>query len=141
MKFMMIVKASAESEAGELPGEQQLAEMGAYNEELVRSGVLLDGNGLQASSSGARVQFSGKGQSTVVDGPFTETKELIAGYWVIDVKSRDEAIAWARRAPFRGGEVEVRKVHEAEDFGENFTPELREAEERLREQITEQHKQ
>lgn len=141
MRYMMIVKASDESEAGVLPTEAELAEMGKYNEELVKAGVMLDGNGLQESRTGARVRFSGKGKSTVVDGPFTETKELIAGYWIIDVKSRDEAIEWARRVPFEGGEVEVRKVFEEEDFGENFTPELRESEQRLREQVAEQHKQ
>lgn len=141
MRYMMIVKASDESEAGVLPSEPELAEMGRYNEELVKAGVMLDGNGLQESRTGARVKFSGKGESTVVDGPFTETKELIAGYWIIDVKSRDEAIEWARRVPFQDGEVEVRKVFEAEDFGENFTPELREAEQRLREQVAEQHAQ
>lgn len=139
MRFMMIVKASEDSEAGRLPTEQELAEMGAYNEQLVNAGVLLDGNGLQPSSTGVRVNFTGKGQSTVVDGPFTETKELVAGYWIIDVKSRDEAIEWARRVPFGpGGQIEVRKVVEAEDFGENFTPELQEAEQRLRERVAEQ---
>lgn len=141
MRYMMIVKASDESEAGVLPTQEELAEMGTYNEELSKAGVLLDGNGLQDSSRGARVKFSGKGSSTVVDGPFTETKELIAGYWVIDVKSREEAIEWARRAPFAEGEVEVRKVFEEDDFGENFTPELREAERKLREQIAERHTQ
>ncbi|WP_199432094.1 YciI family protein [Qaidamihabitans albus] len=136
MRFMMIVKANADSEAGVLPSEQELAEMGRYNEELVKAGVLLDGNGLQASSNGARVQFTDKGKTTVVDGPFTETKELVAGYWIIDVKSKDEAIEWAKRVPFGpGGEIEIRKVAEAEDFGDNFTPELREAEDRLREKI------
>jgi hypothetical protein len=139
MRYMMIVKASDDSESGVLPTEQELAEMGKYNEQLVKAGVLLDGNGLLASSTGARVTFTGKGESTVTDGPFTETKELIAGYWIIDVKSRDEAIEWARRVPFGpGGQVEVRKVAEAEDFGENFTPELREAEDRLRQQVAEQ---
>lgn len=135
MRFMMIVKASPESEAGAVPSEQELAEMGTYNEELVKAGVMLDGNGLLDSSRGARVQFTGKGQTTVVDGPFTETKELIAGYWIIDVKSMDEAIEWARRVPFAEGEIEIRKVAEAEDFGENFTPELREAEDRLRDEL------
>jgi hypothetical protein len=140
MKYVMLVKASEESEAGAQPTEQELAEMTKYNEELVKAGVLLDGNGLQESRTGARVRFSGKGKTTVVDGPFTETKELIAGYWVIDVKSRDEAIEWARRVPFESGEIEIRKILEDEDFGENFTPELREAEQRLREQVAEQRK-
>jgi hypothetical protein len=140
MKYVMLVKASEESEAGAQPTEQELAEMTKYNEELVKAGVLLDGNGLQESRTGARVRFSGKGKTTVVDGPFTETKELIAGYWVIDVKSRDEAIEWARRVPFESGEIEIRKILEDEDFGENLTPELREAEQRLREQVAEQRK-
>ncbi|MFC4003348.1 YciI family protein [Prauserella oleivorans] len=136
MKFMLIVKANEESEAGAMPTEQELAEMGKFNEELVNAGVMLDGNGLLESSKGVRVQFSGKGQTTVVDGPFAETKELIAGYWIIDVKSKDEAIEWARRVPFEEGEIEIRKVAEAEDFGDNFTPELREAEDKLRERVT-----
>ncbi|SFQ55029.1 Uncharacterized conserved protein [Amycolatopsis arida] len=136
MRYMMIVKANADSESGRMPKEQELAEMGTYNEELANAGVLVDGNGLLPSSNGARVQFTGKGQTTVVDGPFTETKELVAGYWIIDVASREEAIEWARKVPFGpGGEIEVRKVAEAEDFGEEFTPELREREERLRERI------
>jgi hypothetical protein len=141
MKYMMIVKANADSESGSLPSEQELADMGRYNEELVKAGVLVDGEGLLASSHGARVTFGANGTSTVVDGPFTESKELVAGYWIIDVTSRDEAIRWARRVPFGpGGEIEIRKVAEAEDFGENFTPELREAEDRLREQVAEQRK-
>lgn len=141
MRYMMIVKANDESEGGVLPTEQELAEMGKYNEELVKAGVLLDANGLQESRTGARVRFSGNGRSTVVDGPFTETKELIAGYWIIDVKSREEAIEWARRVPFHTGEIEIRKVFETDDFGENLTPELRAAEQRMREQVAEQHKQ
>jgi hypothetical protein len=139
MKYMMIVKASDDSEAGVLPTEHELAEMTKYNEELVKAGVMLDGNGLQESRTGVRVRFSGKGKSTVVDGPFTETKELVAGYWILDVRSRDEAIEWAKRIPFESGEVELRKVFEEDDFGENFTPELREAEQRMREQVAEQH--
>ena len=141
MKYMMIVKASDESEAGVLPTEQELAEMTKFNEELVKAGVMLDGNGLRETRTGAREKFSGKGSTTVVDGPFTATKELVAGYWIIDVKSRDEAIEWARRVPFEQGEIEIRKVFEADDFGENLTPELREAEQRMREQVAEQHKQ
>ena len=131
MRFMILVKASKDSEAGVLPDEKLLTEMGKYNEELVKAGVLLAGEGLQASSKGARVRFSGT-KRTVIDGPFTETKELVAGFWLIQVKSRAEAIEWVKRAPFREGEVEIRQVFEAEDFGPALTPELREAEERLR---------
>ena len=133
MRFMMVVKASEESEAGELPSQEMLAEMGKYNEELANAGVMLAGEGLQASSKGARVAFDGD-KRTVTDGPFTETKELIAGFWIIQVKSKEEAIEWAKRIPFREGEVELRQVSEAEDFGDNLTPELREQEERLRAQ-------
>ncbi|KAA5837320.1 YciI family protein [Saccharopolyspora hirsuta] len=139
MKYMVIVKANDESEAGVMPTEQELAEMTAYNEELAAAGVMVDGNGLLDSRFGARVKFTGRGETTVVDGPFTETKELVAGYWILEVASRDEAIGWARRIPFQSGEVEIRKVAEEADFGENFTPELREAERRMREQIAEQH--
>ncbi len=134
MRFMMIVKASDESEAGALPSEHELTEMGKYNEELVKAGVMLAGDGLHPSSKGARVTFAG-GKPTVTDGPFTETKELIAGYWVIDVRSRDEAVEWARRVPFQDGEIELRQIFEAEDFGDEFTPELRAQEDRLREEI------
>lgn len=116
MRFMMIVKANKDSEAGMLPTEQQLAEMGKYNEELVKAGVLLAGEGLQASAKGARVRFSGS-KRTVIDGPFTETKELIAGFWLIQVRSKEEAIEWARRVPFEDGEIEIRQVFELEDFG------------------------
>ncbi len=116
MRFMMIVKANKDSEAGVLPTEEQLAEMGKYNEELVKAGVLLAGEGLQASAKGARVRYSGA-KRTVIDGPFAETKELIAGFWLIQVRSKDEAIEWARRVPFQEGEVEVRQVFELEDFG------------------------
>ncbi|PRX44994.1 hypothetical protein B0I33_11093 [Prauserella shujinwangii] len=137
MRFMLIVKANEETEAGVMPTEQELAEMGRFNEELVNAGIMLAGDGLQPSSAGARVTFSG-GRPSVTDGPFTEAKELIAGYWVIDVKSRDEAIEWARRVPFQEGEIEVRKVFETEDFGEAATPEIREHEQRLRERIAEQ---
>jgi hypothetical protein len=134
MRFMMIVKASAESEAGAMPSEQELAEMGEFNEELVKAGIMLAGEGLHPSSKGARVQFSGS-KRTVTDGPFGEAKELIAGFWLIQVRSRDEAIEWAKRVPFREGEIEIRQVFEAEDFGPEFTPELREQEERLRAQL------
>jgi hypothetical protein len=116
MRFMMIVKASKDSEAGLLPTEEQLAEMAKYNEQLVKAGLLLAGEGLQASSKGARVRFAGT-RRTVIDGPFTETKELIAGFWLIQAKSKDEAIEWAKRVPFQEGEVEVRQVFELEDFG------------------------
>jgi hypothetical protein len=135
MRFMVIVKADKNSEAGVLPDQELFAEMGKFNEELARAGVLLAAEGLQASSKGARVRFSGK-QRTVIDGPFSETKELIAGFWLWQVRSKEEAIEWLKRAPFQGGEVEIRQVFEAEDFGPEFTPELREQEERLREQVT-----
>jgi len=134
MRFMVIVKASKDSEAGVLPSEQLLTEMGKYNEELVKAGVMLAGEGLQPSSKGARVKFSG-GKTTVIDGPFAETKELVAGYWMWQVKSKEEAIEWLKRAPFEDTEVEIRQVFEAEDFGDEFTPELREQEERLRAQV------
>jgi hypothetical protein len=132
MRFMVLVKATEESEAGVLPSQEILAEMGKYNEELVNAGVMLAGEGLQPSSKGARVRFSGE-ERTVTDGPFAETKELIAGFWLIQAKSKEEAIEWVKRAPMGGDtELEVRQVFEAEDFGEEFTPELREQEERLR---------
>jgi len=134
MRFMVIVKADKDSEAGVLPSHELLAEMGRFNEELVKAGVMLAGEGLQASSKGARVRFSGKNR-TVIDGPFAETKELVAGFWLWQVRSKEEAIEWLKRAPFQTGEVEIRQVFEAEDFGEEFTPDLREQEERLREQI------
>ncbi len=134
MRFMVLVKATEDSEAGVMPSEEILTEMGKFNEELAKAGVLLAGEGLQPSSKGARVKFSGD-QRTVTDGPFAETKELIAGFWLWQVKSLDEAIEWLKRAPFKEGEVEIRQVFEAEDFGDAFTPELREQEERLRAQI------
>ncbi len=136
MRFMILLKADENTEAGVMPTEERLAEMGRYNEEMVKAGVLLAGEGLQPSSKGARVKFSGDSR-TVVDGPFTETKELIAGYWLIQVKSREEAIEWVKRCPnpLDGeAEIEIRQVFEAEDFGEEFTPELREQEERIRQQ-------
>lgn len=138
MRFMMIVKANADSEAGVMPTEQELNDMGKFNAELVKSGVMLAGDGLHPSSKGARVTFSGK-EATVTDGPFTEAKELIAGFWIIDVKSKDEAIEWARRVPFVDGEVEVRQVFETEDFGDVMTPELQEAENKLRAQVAAQN--
>ena len=137
MRFMVIVKANEDSEAGVLPDEQILAKMGKFNEELVKAGVMLAGEGLHPSSKGARVRFSGE-KRTVIDGPFSETKELVAGFWLWQVKSKEEAIEWLKRAPFDGGtEVELRQVFEAEDFGANLTPELREQEERLRTQMAE----
>jgi len=133
MRFAILVKATKASEAGVLPTEQELAEMGKFNEELVKAGVMQAGEGLQASSKGARIRFDGA-KRTVSDGPFAETKELVAGFWIWQVKSKEEALEWARRIPFREGEVEIRQVFEAEDFGEAFTPELREQEERIRAQ-------
>ena len=137
MRFMVIVKATAESEAGVMPKEELLAAMGAYNEELAKAGVMLAGEGLQPSSKGARVRFDGTSR-TVVDGPFAETKELIAGYWIFQTASLQECIDWVRRCPnpFDGpSEIEIRQIFEAEDFGAEFTPELREQEDRIREQI------
>jgi hypothetical protein len=133
MRVMVLVKASPESEAGEMPSEEALSEMTDFNEELVKAGVMLAGEGLHPSSKGARVAFSG-GERKVIDGPFAETKELVAGYWVWQVKSLDEAVEWLKRAPFQEGEVEIRPVFEADDFGDEFTPELREREAQLRAQ-------
>src|SRR5687767_8028879 len=130
MRFMVIVKASKESEAGVMPSQQLLTEMGKYNEELVKAGVMLAGDGLHPSSKGARVRFEGA-KRTVIDGPFTETKELVAGYWLWQCKSKDEAIQWLKRAPFQEGEVEIRQLFETEDFGAELTPELREQEDRI----------
>ena len=139
MRFMILVKADKNSEAGVLPDEKLLTEMGKFNEELVKAGVMLAGEGLQPSSKGARVRFSGA-KRTVIDGPFAETKELIAGFWLWQVKSKEDAIEWVKRCPnpFRGteSEIEIRQLFEAEDFGAEFTPELREQEERLRAQVT-----
>ena len=135
MRVMVIVKASKESEAGVMPSQELLAQMGKYNEQLVKAGIMLAGDGLHPTSKGKRVKFSGT-KRTVIDGPFTETKELIAGYWIWQVRSMDEAVEWLKRAPFDGGtEIEMRPVFEASDFGEEFTPELRERDQRLREQI------
>ena len=136
MRFMVIVRATKESEAGVMPKQELLADMGRFNEELVKAGVLLAGEGLHPSSRGARVHFSG-GKRTVIDGPFAETKELIAGFWLIQAKSLEEAIEWFKRCPFDGGsEIEIRQVFEAEDFGAELTPELREQEERLRAEVS-----
>ena len=138
MRFMIIVKASPDSEAGVMPSKELLTAMGNYNEELVKAGIMLAGEGLHPSSQGARVRFSGD-RRTVIDGPFVETKELIAGYWLWQVKSKDEAIEWVKRCPNpmpgTEAEIEIRQVFEAEDFGAEFTPELREQEERQREQM------
>ena len=139
MRVMVLVKASADSEAGVLPDEQLLSEMGRYNEELVKAGVMLAGEGLHPSSKGKRVKFSGA-QRTVIDGPFAESKELIAGFWLWQVGSMEEAVEWVRRCPnpmLGESEIEIRPVFEAEDFGEAFTPELREQEERLRARMAE----
>ena len=137
MRFMVLVKANEDSEAGVMPSEHMLTEMGKFNEELVKAGVMLAGDGLHPSSNGARIKFSGD-ERTVVDGPFTETKELIAGYWVIQAKDWEEAIEWMKRCPNpadeQDGVIEIRQIFEAEDFGEEYTPELRERDERLRAQ-------
>ena len=140
MRFMVIVKASPESEAGEMPSEELLAAMGAYNEELVKAGVMLAGEGLHPSVEGVRVQFSGKDR-TVVEGPFAETQELIAGFWIFKVQSLQEAIDWVMRCPnpmVSDSEIEIRQIFELEEFGETFTPELREQEARLRAQLSSQ---
>ena len=137
MRFMILVKATKDSEAGVMPSELLLTEMGKFNEELVKAGVMLAGEGLQASSKGARVKFSGDNR-TVIDGPFAETKELIAGFWLWQVNSKEEAIEWVKRCPNphnEDSEIEIRQVFEAEDFGTEFTPELREQEERLRKKL------
>src|SRR5437867_5314473 len=143
MRFMILVKASKESEAGVMPSQQLLTEMGKFNEELVKAGVMLAGEGLHPSSKGARVRFSG-GKKTVIDGPFAETKELIAGYWIWQVKSMEEALGWVRRCPDpmpgEESEIEIRPVFEAEDFGKEFTPELRAQEERLRAKVERQQR-
>ena len=136
MRFMIIIKATEDSEGGVMPSEELLAAMGKFNEELVKAGVMLAGDGLHPSSKGARVQFSGD-KRTVIDGPFAEAKELIAGYWLWQVKSKEEAIEWVKRCPNPTGaesEIEIRQLFEADDFGEEFTPELREQEERTRAQ-------
>ena len=142
MRVMVIVKASKESEAGEMPTEQLLSDMQKYNEELVKAGIMLAGEGLHPSSKGARVRFSGT-KRTVIDGPFTETKELIAGFWLWQVKSFEEAVEWVKRCPnpmMSDSEIEIRQVFEASDFGEEFTPELQERDQRLRDEIEAQQK-
>ncbi len=137
MKVMVIVKASSDSENGVMPTEQQLRDMGNYNEQLVKAGIMLAGEGLAPSARGKRVRFEGS-KRTVIDGPFSETKELVAGFWIWQVKSMDEAVEWLRRAPFESDEVELRPIFEAEDFGEAYTPDLREQEDRLREMVAKQ---
>ena len=138
MRFMVIVKASPESEGGAMPTEAQLAEMGRYNEELVKAGVMLAGEGLHPSSRGARVRFDGASR-TVIDGPFAEAKELVAGFWILQTASLEECVEWIKKAPFdSGAEIEIRQVFEAEDFGEEYTPELREQEDRMRAEIERQ---
>ena len=135
MRVMVIVKASKESEAGEMPSQEMLAAMGKYNEELANAGIMVAGEGLHPSSRAKRIRFSGP-QPTVIDGPFSETKELVAGYWLWKVKSMDEAVAWLKKAPFEGGaEVEIRPLFETDDFGEAMTPELREQEDRIRAKV------
>lgn len=138
MRFVAMVRATRDSENGVMPSEEMLAEMGRFNEELVKAGVMLAGEGLQPSSKGARVRFNGK-KRTVIDGPFAETKELIAGFWILQTKTKEEAIEWIKRCPnpFPEGEseIEIRQIFEAEDFGAEFTPELREQEERLRKEV------
>jgi hypothetical protein len=136
VRVMVIVKATSDSEAGHLPSPELLSEMGQFNEQLVKAGVLLAAEGLQSSVHGVRVRF-GSGKSTLIDGPFTETKELIAGFWLWQVRSLEEAVEWIRRSPFRKGseEIEIRRVFEAEDFGENLTPEVRAQEQRLRHSV------
>jgi len=131
MRFMVIVKGDERTEAGVMPTETELAEMGAFNEELIKAGAMLAGEGLHPTSKGVKIRYDGD-KRTVVDGPFTEAKEIVAGFWIIDVASKEKAIEWMKKAPFHGGEVEIRQVFEADDFGEAFTPELREQEERHR---------
>lgn len=134
MRVLVLVKANEDSEAGVLPDEKDLSEMTKFNEELVKAGVMLAAEGLRPSSKGARVRFE-DGKGTVIDGPFTESKELVAGFWLWQVRSLDEAIEWLKRAPFEGTEVEIRPLYEVEDFGENLTPQLREKNEQLRKQV------
>ena len=135
MRFMVIVKADKDSEAGVMPSEKMLTDMGNFNQQLVDAGVMLAGEGLQPSSKGARVKFDSNGNSSVIDGPFAETKELVAGFWVWKCNSKQEAVEWLKKAPFENTEVEIRQVFETEDFGDEFTPEARAQEERIREQL------
>jgi hypothetical protein len=138
MRFMVIVKATPETENGQMPTTEELTAMGNYNEELVKAGVMLAGDGLYPSSKGARVAFDSKGGTTVIDGPFTESKELIAGYWIWELPTLEDAVEWLKKAPFSDGEVEIRQIHGAEAFEEAMTPELQAQEDRLREQISQQ---
>ena len=135
MRFMVLVKADKDSEAGIMPTEKMLTDMGNFNQQLVDAGVMLAGEGLQPSSKGARVKFDSKGSTSVIDGPFAETKELVAGFWLWKCKSKEEAIEWLKKAPFENTEVEIRQVFESEDFGEEFTPEARAQEDRIRQQL------
>ena len=135
MRFMVMVKADKDSEAGVMPSEKLLTDMTKFNQELADAGVMLAGEGLHPSSKGARVRFDGKGNASVIDGPFAETKELVAGFWLWKCRSKEEAIEWLKKAPFESGEVEIRQIFEAEDFGAEFTPEARAQEERIRAQI------
>jgi hypothetical protein len=139
MRFMILVKADKDSEAGRLPPTELFAAIGKFNEELAKAGVMLAGEGLQPSTKGARIEYSGT-KRTVTDGPFSETKELVSGFWIWQVKSREEAIEWAKRIPFQRGQVEIRQVSEAEDFGDALTPELREQEKQLREKTAAKRK-
>jgi hypothetical protein len=139
MRYMVIVKADESTEAGALPTEAELAEMGAFNEELVKAGVLLAGEGLHPSSKGARIRFDEQGGSTVLDGPFAETKELVAGFWILEVSSREEVLEWMKKAPFKGTEIEIRQVFSDDDFGDAMTPELRAKEEQMRATVAAQH--
>ena len=138
MRFMVIVKSTPETEQGVMPTTEELAAMGNYNEELVKAGVMLAGDGLYSSDKGARVRFDGKGATTVIDGPFTESKELIAGFWIWELPSLQDAVEWLKKAPFQEGEVEIRQVHGDEAFGDALTPEIKAQEDRLREQIASQ---
>ena len=140
MRFMVIVKSNEQSESGAMPSEAQLTAMAAFNEELVKAGVMLAGEGLHPSSKGARVRYDDQGNATVIDGPFTETKELVGGFWILQVSSREEALEWLKKAPFRGEEVEVRQVFETADFGDAMTPELAAAEDRMRETVEQQQR-
>lgn len=135
MRFMVIVKADKDSEAGIMPSEKLLSDMTKYNQELADAGVMLAGEGLQPSSKGARVRFDANGKTTVTDGPFAETKELVAGFWLWKCKSKEEAIEWLKKAPFENAELEIRQVFETADFGDELTPELREQEEKIRAQV------
>jgi hypothetical protein len=135
MRFMILVKANEDTEAGVMPTTEELAAMGRFNEELVKAGVMLDGDGLKPSSNAARITYDASGKPTIVDGPFSEVKELVAGYWILELKDMDEALAWMKRAPFKGATIEIRPYFSAEDFGEAFTPELRQQEDDLRAQV------